>query len=376
MKKVLILGCGFAGLSAAGCLAQFFRHNTEVEIWAIDKSRHFNFLPLLPDCLGRGISAKFLSYDTEDFLRSKNIKFLNSPISAVDLEKKEVTVSARVLPYDYLLIASGTETNFYGNDALRRGAYKLDSIEDAEKLKQALADNSFDTYVVSGGGYTGIEVATNLRLYLNKKSLNKRVAIIERQPAILGPLPDWMKDYVQKDLKELDIEVFTETSIKQAGTREISLTNGVKFTNAMLIWTAGVKTDDYIQNLKAEKNPQGRIKVDDFLRLNAACFVAGDAGFFEYQGGALRMSVQFAITQGRHAALNIMRSILGKTLLAYKPQDPGYIIPLANNRACGKILGKDMQGRLVIALHYIMCIYRTPGLGNKLGIIKDLIKAS
>ncbi len=370
------MGCGFAGLSAAAHLSGFARHNKTIEILVIDKSRHFNFLPMLPDCLGRGVNPRFLSYDIENFAKSKNFKLLNSQVNAVDLEKKEVSASGQAFPYDYLLIASGTETNFYGNDALRRNAYKLDSIEDAERLKQALADNSFDTYVVSGGGYTGIEVATNLRLYLKKKSLNKRVVIIERAPEILGPLPEWMKDYVRGDLKELNIEVFTDNAIKEVKAREIFLASGVKFTNAMLIWTAGVKTAAYIQNLGVKKNPQGRIEVDEYLRLNETCFVAGDASLFKYQDNFLRMSVQFAITQGRHAGLNIIRGILGKNLFAYKPRDPGYIIPLANNRACGKILGKDMRGYLAITLHYFMCIYRTLGLGNKLGIIKGLIGAS
>jgi NADH dehydrogenase len=375
MKRIIILGCGFSGLSAAGYFAGFARRNKTIEILAIDKSKYFNFLPMLPDCLGRGVNPEFLTYDIEHFAKARNFKFLNAQVSAIDLEKKEVSVSGQLLSYDYLLISSGTETNFYGNDALAKAAYKLDSSDDAKKIRQALNDDSLDTYVVAGGGYTGIEVATNLSLYAKKKSLKKRVFVVERAPAILGPLPGWMRDYVQKNLKELKIEVFTDTAIKEAKGREILLTSGIRFTNALLIWTAGVKTALYLQNLALKKNPQGRIEADEYLRLNDNCFVAGDSALFKYQDNFLRMSVQFAITQGRCAALNIIRSILGKTLLAYRPQDPGYIIPLANNRACGKILGKDMRGCLPIMLHYLMCIYRARGLGNKLGIIRDLIKA-
>ena len=170
----------------------------------------------------------------------------------------------------------------------------------------------------------------------------------------------------------MKIEVFTDTAIKEVKEKEVLLTSGARFNNAMLIWTAGVRTPDYIQNLTVKKNPQGRIGVDEYLRLNDYCFVAGDSALFRYQDNFLRMSVQFAITQGRCAALNIMRAISGKTLLAYKPKDPGFIIPLANNRACGKILGKDMRGLLPVLLHYFMCLYRNRGLGNKFGIIKNL----
>lgn len=372
MKRIIVLGCGFAGLSAASYLAKFLRCRKDIEILLTDKSKYFSFLPMLPDCLGRGLNPEFLSCDIESFAKVRKFKFLNAEVSVIDLEKKEVRLSKEALSYDYLLVSSGTETNFYDNDALRKFAYKLDSTEDAQKIRQTLQDESFDTYVVSGGGYTGIEVATNLSLYLKKKSLNKRVVIVERAPSILGPLPGWMKDYVQKNLKELKIEVLTDTAIKEASVKEVLLTSGVEFTNAMLIWTAGVKTAFYIQNLAVKKNPQGRIEVDEYLRLNESCFVAGDAALFKYQENFLRMSVQFAITQGKHAALNIKRRILGKSLLAYIHRDPGYIIPLANNRACGRILSKDMHGKLPILLHYLMCIYRTRGLGNKLGIIKNL----
>ena len=372
MNRIVILGCGFAGLSAASHLSRCTRRKKDLEVLAIDKNRYFNFLPMLPDCLGRGVNPEFLIYDTENFLKARNIKFLNSQASAIVLDKQEVRIAGQALAYDYLLIASGTETNFYGNDALRENAYKLDSIDDVRKIRQALIKDSYDTYIISGGGYTGIEVATNLRLYLEKKSLNKRVVIVERAPAILGPLPQWMKDYVQKNLKGLNIEVFTDNAIKEARGREILLAGGRKFSNAMLIWSAGVRTADYIQNLGVKKNPQGRIEVDDYLRLNTNCFVAGDASLFRYRDTSLRMSVQFAITQGRHAALNIMRSISGQPLLTYRPEDPGYIIPLANNRACGTIFGKDMRGYFPIMLHYLMCLYRMRGFGNKLGIIKNL----
>lgn len=372
MKKVIILGCGFAGISAAGHLCRFSRRKKDLKILAIDKNKHANFLPMLPDCLGRGLSPKLLNYDIDSFLKPRNIEFFNSQVKALDLEKKQIHLTGQTLTFDYLLISSGTETNFYGNDTWRNNAYKLDSTDDARRIKEALSSDSFDSYVVSGGGYTGIEVATNLRLNLLKNGLDKRVVIIERAPAILGPLPDWMKDYVRRNLDELDIEVFTDSAVKETKEREVSLASGVKFSNAMLIWTAGVKTADYIQDLGVEKNPQGRIKVDEYLRINETCFAAGDASLFKYQDNFLRMSVQFAISQGSCAASNIMRSILGRSLLAYRPFDPGYIIPLANNRACGKILGKYMQGRLPIMLHYLMCIYRIRGLGYQLKIIKEL----
>ncbi|MDD2680234.1 MAG: FAD-dependent oxidoreductase [Candidatus Omnitrophica bacterium] len=362
MKKITIIGAGFAGLSALSRLRSYNKRG-ELEITLINDKQKSSFLPMLPDCLGRGVSPKYLALDLASLSNKKNFNFIKDKVTAVDLVKKEISTSALTLDYDFLVIASGSETNFYGNDAIKQRAFKLDDAEDAARIRQALDEKDYDAYLIVGGGYTGIEVATNLRVYLNRKKINKRVVIVERAPSILGPLPEWMKDYVLGNLKRLNIEVLTNSGIEKVGG----------FSHPMLVWTAGVRSADYIQELKVEKNTQGRIKVDEYLRVDASCFAAGDAAYFAYKNNFLRMAVQFAIMQGRCAAGNIIRTIHGKGLVKYRPVDLGLIIPMANNKACGIVLGVKLRGYLPILLHYIMCAYRSYGFKNRLGILKNLI---
>jgi len=370
MPKIIIIGGGFAGLSAA---ARLSGRKAGVEVLLIDRQERFNFLPMLPDCIGRGISPVFLTNSLEAL--SKNLKFsyIKDQVSAVNLEKKQVTVSSGAMEYDYLIIASGSETNFYGNNAIKQYAYTLDNAEDAQKIKDALKRADYEVFIIGGGGYTGVEVATNLRVYLNKKSQHKKIIIVERAPSILGPLPEWMKNYVRNNLRKLEIECLNNTTIESIEQTRIKLSTGQSFDNAMLIWAAGVRTADFIQGLKSEKNPQGRVAVDEYLRLNDSCFVAGDASLVKYKDGFLRMAVQFAITQGELVAANIVRQIRGAPLVRLHPIDLGFIIPMANNRSCGRIAGINMQGFLPTVFHYSMCVYRTYGLRNKCGIIKDLV---
>jgi NADH dehydrogenase len=362
MKKIVIIGAGFAGLAALSRLHNYSSRG-DLEITLVNDKEQCSFLPLLPDCLGRGISPGHLTLDLPALSNKKNFNFIKDKVTGLDLEKKEISTSALTLNYDFLIIASGSETNFYGDNAMRGRAFKLDDAQDAARLRRALDEKDYDVYLVAGGGYTGIEVATNLRVYLNKRKIAKRVVIIERASSILGPLPEWMKNFVLADLEKLGIEVLTNTSVEEVKG----------FSNPMLIWAAGVRTGDFIQNLKVEKNSQGRIKTDAYLRVNASCFAAGDATYFAYKDNFLRMAVQFAIMQGDCAARNILRLIRGKNLMKYKPVDLGFIIPLANNQACGIILGANMRGYLPLLFHYLMCIYRVPGLKNKLGILKDLL---
>ncbi|MFH1354823.1 MAG: FAD-dependent oxidoreductase [Candidatus Omnitrophota bacterium] len=370
MKKIVIIGGGFAGLSAAQAL---FSQRRQVEVILIDKKLNFNFLPLLPDTIGRKISTDFMTYSINDLSKRYRFRFINGDVYTLDLKQNKVFTSRQELFYDYLLIASGSETNFYGDNIAMKSAYKLDDIEDVKKICLGIEKGSFNCYLIIGGGYTGIEIATNLRARLNGKSRHEKIVIIERAASILGPLPEWMKAYVGNNLKMMEIEVLLNTSIKKIESRDIYLSNGLTFKNAMLIWSAGVKAANFIDDLKVEKNPQGRIKVDEYLRLNEDCFVAGDAAHFPYKKSFLRMGIQFSIIEGRCAANNIIRSIGGKRLHKYRPIDLGYIVPMANNKSCGGVLGLKIKGFLATFFHYIMCIYRSYSFRCKLGITRSLI---
>jgi NADH dehydrogenase len=370
-KKVIIIGCGYGGVVSSWRLSPY---KNKIEIIVIDKGKNFNFLPLLPDCLGRKIPVQNLCYPIQKLSSIYGFVFLNQEVLSLDLNNKKVVTSNQSLNYDYLIIASGSETNFYGNAEIKKYAYKLDDVFDAEKIKQTLENEEFDSYLIGGGGYTGIEVATNLRVHLNKSRKSNRIVVVERAPSILGPLPDWMKEYVNNNLKDLNIEVLTNTVIEKIAGRDIFLSGARHFASSMLIWAAGVKTADFLQKLSAEKNQQGRIKVDEYLRLNDSCFVIGDASYFSYRGSFLRMAVQFAIAQASLAVYNMINSISGKKLYKYKPFDLGYIIPMANNLSCGNILGFNMSGFTSTLLHYFMSVYRSYGFKNKLGIIGTLTK--
>ncbi len=369
MKKVLIIGGGFGGLSAASLLAG---HKSVLDVTLIDRKETFDFLPMLPDIIGRGINPGYLACRIKDIADKTGFNFIGDEVISLDLEKKEISASSAKLNYDYLLIASGSQTNFYGNDAIRKTAYTLDSVYDAQKISRALREYEFSNVIISGGGYTGIETAAAVSLFLNRNNRNDRVIIVERTPEILGLLPEWMRYFTLNNLKRLNVEVLTNSVIDKAEGDKISLSNGGVLEKSMLIWVAGVMTADFIQDLKVDKNPQGRIKVDEYLRMNDSCFVSGDAAYFAYGNSFLRMAVQFSIFQGRCAAINIIRSIKGDSLLKYRPVDLGYIIPMANNNSCGRVLGMDLRGFLPTLLHFCMCVYRSCGIRNKIGIIKQL----
>lgn len=371
MKKVIIIGGGFAGLSAAARLA---KSRLELEVLLFDKKRRFDFLPLLPDAVGRQINLEFLKYNINDLSRKLKFKFVNEEVAAVYLGAKQAATAASTYTYDYLVVASGSQTNFFGSQDTENRAYALNSADDVKKIQEALAGDRFENFIICGGGYTGVEAATNLWLYFKKKGLKKKIIIVERSPGILGPLPEWMKFYTQANLKGMGIDILANSSVEGIEEEKVVVSGGLLFSRAMVIWVPGVRTADFIQRLAVEKNPQGRIIVNDYLGFKPDCFSTGDTAYFDAKNNFLRMAVQFSIAEGDHAAVNIIRSIKNLPLKKFKPLDLGYIIPMANNRSCGAVFGLKVKGLLATLLHFIMCIYRSTGLRNRMGILAGLIK--
>ncbi|MBD3263809.1 MAG: hypothetical protein GF375_01750 [Candidatus Omnitrophica bacterium] len=373
MKKVVIVGAGFAGLSV---LSRINRLRKDFNLILIDKRDKSNFLPLLPDIIGRKIKPDFLEFDLEYLSRKKGVKFIKDEVVSVNLDKNVVYTAGDSFTYDYIILANGSETNFYGNKDIKQSSYTLDSVESLIKMRAALEKDDFDSFIISGGGYTGIEITTNLKRFFNTRKKNKKIIIVEKGKNILGQLPEWMRDYTLENLKNLDIEVLTHSMVEKVEENSIHLSGGRVYSKAMLVWTAGVKTTDFIYNLPLEKDKQGRLKVDESLRIKSNCFAAGDVASFSHRRERpLRMAVQFSIAQGHLAGENTVRSVFGIPLKKYRPRDLGFIVPMANNKSCGRVMGFNTRGKLATFLHYLMCIYRSHALGNKAGIFADLINS-
>jgi len=371
MYKIIIIGAGFAGLSAANRLSKC---NLDLEVTLFDKKEFSDFLPLVPDVIGRKLKPEFLAFKVGDLLRKQKVYFIKEEVISVDLESRQVITSSSSYAYDFLLIASGSRTNFFANQNAQDYAYALNSVNDVKDIVGALQGNEFDNFIICGGGYTGIEAASNLWLRCRKSGVANKIVIVERAPDILGPLPDWMKIYVRDNLKTMGIEILVNSVIESIKERRVVVSGNRIFEKAMLIWVPGVRTADFIQKLAIEKNPQGRIIVDEYLRFKQNCFCAGDTALFTKENNFLRMAIQFAIVEGDQAADNIIRLIKEFPLKKFIPLDLGYIIPMANNKSCGRVFGLNLKGLLPTLLHFTMCVYHLKGVRNKAELIGDLIK--
>ncbi len=371
MNRVLIIGGGFAGLAAANTLKN--RH--DIDVLLIDQKPTSDFLPMLPDVLSERIAPELITYPLEDLARSARFRFLHDTVTAIDPANRVVTTPNRALEYDHLIIAAGTGTNFYGQGEIERRAHKLDSAADARNILALLKQDRHDVLVVIGGGYTGVEVASNLWAFCRRSGQRKHIILCERTPAILAALPENFRKYAVSNLARMNVDVRTQTTLAKIEGDNVTLSPGETLSRAAVIWAAGVQTPAFVRGLPAPKNNQGRVEVDPCLRISPRCYGAGDTALFRHRAQPLRMSVQFAITQGRLAARNILRDLQGKKPRPFRPMDPGYLIPMANNRSCGLVLRVPLKGLLPTGLHYLLCILRSRGLTRKLRMLAALSRS-
>jgi NADH dehydrogenase len=164
-------------------------------------------------------------------------------------------------------------------------------------------------------------------------------------------------------LDRLGIKIITGDSLQKYKGEHAQLESGREIKNAFCIWSAGVKTSNFIQNLEAKKD-KGRLLVDQNLNLKGKnekrVFVAGDSAAFATQAGKpLRMAIMFAIGQGKASARNIINNLQNKQGRAYQPVDLGYLIPLTYKKAPGVVIGAPVSPKLGYFLHYFMCFYRS-----------------
>lgn len=377
MGDIVIIGGGFAGLEAVRVLVQNRKKLGGRRVIVVDAKPTFDFLPVLPDVCGSFIPREHATLDLREYLAKLKVNFENDEVVRIDTKASEVLLKkGGVLSYEFLVLACGTMTNFYGDADIARRALKCDTADDALMLLNTVSTYPSKKILIIGGGYTGVEIAAHLASFLRHRRIKKySIHIIEKGEDILGPLPAWMKDYARLNLCALRVDVTTNASLKEVADKRVKLSNGMEFEDYLLIWAAGVQTPGFVRDLKFEKDDQGRLFVDFALKFADKCFAVGDAAAFKHKGKTIRMAVSFSMAEAKAAAKNILRLIASKkTLRPYRPLDLGLLVPMANKKAVGRVLFFRVWGWAGWFFHYAMCVYRSIGVKNKCGIALDCLK--
>lgn len=372
--KIFVVGGGFAGIEAAKTLSK--KLTAFDEIYLIDKSEFTTLLPNLPEITSGRFKKKDITKDIVKLI-PPSVTFINEEITKINLNEKLIKTKNKDYYYDYMILTTGSTTNFYGFNQNMDKVNVLDSLQAAEdirkKFSEYLDQTAAPALVVSGAGFTGIELSCNLYELSKKKGKKLRVVFVELSKTVLPMLPAKSAEYVMKRLKKLGFEIFTDNRITAFDGENITLKDNNIIENVFFCWCSGVKS-----SLKPigeyESLPDGRIKVNEFLQIPdyPEVYAAGDAAAMkDKKGNFFRRAVTFAQMAGKHAAVNLASMVKKAKQKPFKPIDLGWIIPMYIT-SIGTVFGMEVRGRKGIFMHYVICGIKNYSFRN---FLKELLAA-
>ncbi|MBS1637069.1 MAG: NAD(P)/FAD-dependent oxidoreductase [Bacteroidetes bacterium] len=352
MKKLIIIGGGFAGLRLAREL-----RNRNFEIWLFDKNNYHQFQPLFYQVATCGLDSSSISFPLRKVFQGyKNVHIRNAEVQRVDSVAQTIQTNIGVFTYDYLVIATGATTNFFGSEEIEKNSIPMKSTSEALYLRNRLLQNFEDALsdkenlqaylniVVVGGGATGVEVSGSLA-EMKKHILPKdypeidfskmNIYLVEAGPKTLSAMSANASAKSQHYLEKLGVHVYTGTSVKNYDGRTVVLSTGKNIESRILIWAAGIRGNT-ISGIPPELIlPGNRIAVDEFNRMKGSrtIFVLGDIACMQssaYPKGHPQVAT-VAIAQARHLAKNLKKG--EETMQPFIYKDKGSMATVGRNLA-------------------------------------------
>jgi NADH:ubiquinone reductase (H+-translocating) len=384
--RVVILGAGFGGLTAAKALSK------GADVTVVDRHNFQTFLPLLYQVATAGLAADHVAHPVRGALRKSGVKFrMGSPIS-VDHKNKSVKLdSSEVLEFDHLVVALGSATADFGVAGVNEHALGMKSVHEAIGIRAEVMrrfedlcrfeDQTRLSLSVVGGGPTGVEMAGALaelkRGPLKNDEANAAehidIYLIEAGPRILPMFSEKLSARAKKDLEKLGVKVLLNTAVQQVKPRQILVKDGSVIPSEVTIWAAGVKGEPTggLLNLPLEGT---RISVAQNLQVNhyPHIWAIGDISSAKgADGGFLPMVAPVAMQQGRWVAKQIMRAARGQALQDFKYLDKGSMATIGRHKAVVQFKGIQITGIPAWYAWLWLHLFYLLGGRNKIGTIAD-----
>jgi NADH:ubiquinone reductase (H+-translocating) len=390
--RVVIVGAGFAGLQAAKSLA-----GEAVDVVVLDRNNYHAFVPLLYQVGAAQIEATDIVHPVRSIFRGKdNVRFRMMRVEAIDRERKVVTGAGMEVPYDYLVLAVGSRTNYMDVPGAREHALPFKTVHHAlairnwilNRLERASAAQSraerrgLLTFVIVGGGPTGVELAGALA-ELMRRPLSRdfpdldldeaRILIVEALDRLLPTFSEKASAYTEKRLRSLGVEVRTGAMVEEVSATEIRLEGGEVIESDAVVWAAGVRGHPLAEACDFPVTEKGTVPVDPFLRttMDPDVFVIGDLAHSGDDDGPLPMVAQVAIQEGRHAAANILREVEGEPVEPFSYREMGSMAVVGRGRAVVEMRGRTLTGVLAWSAWALVHVGKLVGFRNRLGVMLD-----
>jgi len=378
-KKVLILGAGYAGVEVALTLAKKKRPKEEIDITIIDKNPYHTLLTELHEVAGNKVPEEAVAIPLREIFKYTPVNVIKDEIKSIDFSNSYVASENHRYEYDYLVIALGSEPNFYGIEGMDKYAYPLWSLKDAIRIREHIKEcfikasqeqdvekrKKLLTFVVGGGGFTGVEMIGELSIWVktlceeyNISRDEVNLILVEALPVILCTLSESNRKKVMRYLARKNVNVITDSPVAKVAEDFIELRDGTKVDTYTLIWTAGIRAARLSQPIDIETGPSARIKVDKYTRTQYPnVYAVGDIAAFISGDEILPALVETAIQTGRNAAKNILADIRNEKKEELSPKLHGIMVSVGSYCAVSEVMGRKFPIFISIILKYMVNIH-------------------
>jgi NADH:ubiquinone reductase (H+-translocating) len=388
--RVVIVGGGFGGLQAAKAFA-----DAPVQVTLVDRRNHHLFQPLLYQVATAALSPADIAQPIRSVLRGQsNVDVVLAGVDAIDVAAREIVLDedqqAIRLPYDYVILAAGAHHAYFGHDEWAPNAPGLKTLEDALDIRRRIllsfeeADREPDptrrkalmTFVVVGGGPTGVEMAGAIaeiarfslaRDFRHIDTRDARVILIEASTQLLAAFPDRLSRHALGDLERLGVDVRFGKPVTAIAPHAVTIGDETIAANT-IVWAAGVQSSPLGRSLGVELDRAGRVIVNPDLSVpgHPEIFVIGDmASLADPRGRPLPGVAQVAMQQGAWAAANILRAIEGQPRRPFRYRDLGNMATIGRNSAVADIRGLRLTGFVAWLAWALVHILNLIGFRNR-----------
>ncbi|WP_212006595.1 NAD(P)/FAD-dependent oxidoreductase [Chitinophaga sp. HK235] len=388
--RVVIVGGGFGGIN----LAKQLKH-APVQVILLDRNNYHLFQPLLYQVSTAGLEPDSIAFPLRGiFSKQKNLVFRMAEVTGVRTADNILETGIGEIRYDYLVFATGSNTNFFGNKEIEQHAIGMKSLIEAVQIRNYVVKQFEESlllkdpeeikpklnFIMVGGGPTGVELAgafAELRKYIMPKDYPTlpqslmEVYLIEAGPRVLASFSEKTSEHTMKALQEVGVKVLVNTGVKEYDGNTATLSTGEKIQSQSLLWSAGVKGVPVAGLPQDIILPNGRILVNEFNQLKGFnnIFAIGDIAQMTNDPRFPKgypMVAQVAIQQGKNLAHNLRLMMENKTMKGFYYKDLGSMATIGRNRAVAEIFNTRLSGYIAWMVWMVVHLMSLLGFRNKL----------
>src|SRR5579862_3341090 len=394
VRRVVILGGGFAGIQAAIELSRVAPRDA-FDVTLVADQNYFLFTPLLPQVASSNVDPRHIAQPIRDLRGKRAFRFLRAEVRAIDVDRRVCVADDATLEYDNLIVAPGSRAEYFGIAGARENTFNFKSLEDAVVLREHVldmcehADHTTDaalrarmlTFVIVGGGYTGVELVTELHDLLFKyvvehyrgiSAQDIKLIVLEASGEVLRGVHPKLAAHSMKRLVKKGIDVRTNAPAVRCFAGGVEIRGGEIIVSNTVVWTAGVRATELVESLPGKHDRIGRCITNEFLQLedHPEVFLAGDSAASTSALDAPRVA-PVAMTQGEISARNIVHMNHGEALEPYRFESKGMLVSLGMNYAVVDLGGIGFSGYFAWLFWNAFHLYKLAGLKKQLQVAVD-----